>query len=235
MRRVVHEIRNHLAIAVANVEAFRDGVLDPSPRRLASVLQALGEVELLLRELTPGQMAVDPVLATHPRAIDVYDVIANEVLGFEAATRERAIRLTMEDDAGYAEPCIAFAGDPVRIGEIVNNIVANAVRYTPPGGRIDVAYRRSEEWLVLSVTDDGPGIRSDETERIFEAGYRGSASIGTAGTGAGLALVKRFVEEHGGTIDVANVRGRGACFTVALPAKPCASVRFDADAAAVSA
>ncbi|MEA2665204.1 MAG: two-component system, OmpR family, sensor histidine kinase BaeS [Candidatus Eremiobacteraeota bacterium] len=220
MRRVVHEIRNHLAVAIANVEAFRDGVLEPSPKRLAAVLQALGEVENLLRELSPGQMSSEPTLATHRRTINVCDVIANEVLAFEAIAAEHEIAFRVQQCTAHEPACANFAGDPVRVAEIVNNVVSNAIRYTPPGGRIDVDCRPSGGTLTLTVTDGGPGVRSDELGKIFEAGFRGAASAGTTGSGVGLALVKRFVAEHGGTVEVANVADRGARFTVRLPGTP---------------
>jgi len=225
VRRVIHEIRNHLAVAIANVEAFRDGVLEPSPKRLSSVLQALGEMENLLGELTPRQTELQPDLATHARHINVCDVITNEVLAFEAAAAEHQITFRVQQCTVHDPACVNFTGDPVRVGEIVNNVVSNAIRYTPAGGRIDVDCRPSGGILTLTVTDGGPGVRSDELGKIFEAGFRGAASAGTTGSGEGLALVKRFVEEQGGTVEVDNVAGRGARFTVRLP-----GMRFDARA-----
>ena len=220
MRRVIHEIRNHLAVAIANVEAFRDGVLEPSPKRLSSVLQALGEVETLLGELTPRQVAAQPTLAPNARHINVCDVITNEVLAFEAAAAEQHIAFRVQQCTEHGPSCGNFTGDPVRVGEIVNNVVSNAIRYTPRGGQIDVDCRPSGGILTLTVTDGGPGVRSDEFAKIFEAGFRGAASAGTTGSGEGLALVKRFVEEQGGTVEVENVAGRGARFTIRLPGVP---------------
>jgi len=220
VRRVIHEIRNHLAVAIANVEAFRDGVLEPSPKRLSSVLQALAEVDNLLGELTPRQMAPQRALSTNARRINVCDVITNEVLAFEAAAAEHQIAFHVQQCAAHGPACVNFGGDPVRVGEIVNNVVSNAIRYTPRGGRIDVDCRPSGGTLTLTVTDGGPGVRSDEVGRIFEAGFRGAASVGTTGSGEGLALVKRFVEEQGGTVEVENVAERGARFTVRLPGMP---------------
>ena len=220
MRRVVHEIRNHLAVAIANVEAFRDGVLEPSAQRLSSVLQALGEVENLLGELTPRRMAPQVALGANARRINVCDVITNEVLAFEAAAAEHQIAFRVQQCAAHGPSCVNFTGDPVRVGEIVNNVISNAMRYTPPGGQIDVDCRPSGGILSLTVTDGGPGVRSDELGKIFEAGFRGAASAGTTGSGEGLALVKRFVEEQGGTVEVENVADRGARFTVRLPGMP---------------
>jgi two-component system sensor histidine kinase BaeS len=220
VRRVIHEIRNHLAVAIANVEAFRDGVLEPSPQRLSSVLQALHEVENLLGELTPGQIVPPDALAPNARRINVCDVITNEVLAFEAAAAEHEIAFRVQQCTMHGPECVNFTGDPVRVGEIVNNVISNAMRYTPPGGQIDVDCRPSGGILTLTVTDGGPGVRNDELGKIFEAGFRGAASAGTTGSGEGLALVKQFVEEQGGTVEVQNVADRGAQFTVRLPGVP---------------
>jgi signal transduction histidine kinase len=220
VRRVIHEIRNHLAIGIANVEAFRDGVLEPSPKRLAAVLQALREVERLLLDLTPAETAATAAFGITSRTINARDVIENEAFGFEAAAADRGLVFAVEMGPPDEEVCLEFAGDPTRVAEIVNNIVGNAVRYTPHGGRVDVACRRIGSDLVLTVVDDGPGIRKDEAQRIFEPGFRGAASVGTRGSGQGLALVKRFAEEQGGSVSAVNVAGRGACFTVRLPGMP---------------
>ncbi|MEO7039144.1 MAG: ATP-binding protein [Candidatus Elarobacter sp.] len=220
MRRVLHEIRNHLAVAIANVEAFRDGVLEPSPKRLAAVLQALKEVEVLLGELTPGRAAQQTTLAAEIRPINVCDVITNEVLSFEAAAAEREIAFRVQQCTTHEPACLNFAGDPVRVAEIVNNVVSNAIRYTPRGGRIDVDCRRSGGALTLIIAHSGPGVQSSEVGRIFDAGSRGAASVEKEGSGAGLALVKRFVEEHGGTVEVDDASHGGARFTVSLPGIP---------------
>jgi signal transduction histidine kinase len=220
VRSVIHEIRNHLAVAIANVEAFRDGVLEPTPKRLGAVLQALGEVEVLLRRLPQGATTLSAELRSEPRPIDVCDVISNELLAFEATAREHDIGYHVEQCTVRDQACARFGGDPVRIAEIVNNVVSNAIRYTPRGGRIDVDCRRSTGTLTLTVTDGGPGVRCEEIGQIFEDGFRGSAAGDTEGSGLGLSLVKRFVEDHGGAIRVENIARGGARFVVTLPVTP---------------
>jgi signal transduction histidine kinase len=224
MNRVIHEIRNHLAVAIANVEAFRDGVLEPTPPRLSAVLQALGEVEVLLRDVPRGGAGPEATFDSTTREFNVCEVIANELLGLEASARERAIGLRVSQCAGHgvsaAEGCLRFAGDPLRIAEIVNNVVSNAIRYTPAGASIEVDCRPRDGVLTLTVTDDGPGVRPDEMGEIFTPGFRGSAAVAKRGSGLGLPLVKAFVEQHGGTIAVENIPGRGARFTLRLPGTP---------------
>jgi two-component system sensor histidine kinase BaeS len=217
MKSVVHEIRNQLAVAIANVEAFRDGVLFPSPERLASVAQALADATALLADLPADSAAPPAELAPRMRSINVCEVITNAVLAFEGLTAERHIAFRVRQCSVQHHACEDFLGDPIRVSEIVNNVVSNAIRYTPDGGRIDVDCRRSGGALAITVTDDGPGVRGDEIARIFEAGFRGAASHDTSGSGVGLALTARFVEQHGGSIQVENVPGRGARFTVRMP------------------
>jgi two-component system sensor histidine kinase BaeS len=214
MKSVIHEIRNHLAIAIANVEAFRDGVLEASPARLGAVLQALREVDVLLGSIPLGKAA--PSDAAAIQMTDVCHLIANEVLAFEAAAKEKGIAFNVERCADEHAQCSSFACDPTHVAEIVNNVVSNAIRYTPRGGRIDIECRRADG-LTLMVTDSGPGVRDHEREQIFESGFRGTASEATTGSGLGLSVVQRFVAELGGSVAVENVPGSGARFTVNIP------------------
>ncbi len=216
VRSILHEIRNHLAVGVANVEAFRDGVLEPSPARLDAVLQALREAEVLLDELPAGEAV--PRAPREPRTVDICGLIAGEVLALEASARERKIDFTVDRCTQPDRGCLAFAADPLRIAEIVNNVITNAIRYTGIGGRVEVNCHRIDGALEFTVTDDGPGVEPAERSRIFDHGYRGSAAANEhSGSGTGLALTKAFVEEHGGSIEVLDAPGRGARFTVRLP------------------
>ncbi len=215
MKSIVHEIRNHLAVAVANIEGLRDGVLAPTPERLRAVLQALEEADVLLGEL-PNLLML-PQLAPAMRTMNVCDVISNEVLALEGVAQKHGVTFHVDTCATTVEACHTFHGNPLRIAEIVNNVVTNAIRYTPPGGRIDVDCRHSDGKLVLTVADGGPGVAPEDRTRIFEAGYRGTAATGTKGSGLGLGLARRFVEAHGGTIRLVDTEQPGARFVVTLP------------------
>jgi signal transduction histidine kinase len=179
------------------------------------VLQALAEADVLLSQLP--RATATAALATDVNTLDVCSVITNEVLALEASARQRGIIFDVHQCETTCDACQAFSGDPTRISEIVNNVVSNAIRYTPAGGRVEVDCRRADGTLTLSVTDSGPGIAAADRQRIFEPGFRGSASAGTAGSGLGLALAKRFAQEHGGSIDVLSADDAGAKFVVKLP------------------
>lgn len=214
MKRVVHEIRNHLAVAVANVEAFRDGVLEPNAARLTAVLAALHQANALLRDLPRGDSpAALPVVT---QTVDICDVITNEVVGLEALAKERGVSFEVRQCTKHGAGCTDFPCDPTRIGEIVNNVVSNAIRYAPRGGHVDVGCHPGVGQIEIDVTDDGAGIDREDVAHIFEDGFRGHAARETSGSGIGLALTKRFVEEHGGSIDVSDAEGHGTRFDIRL-------------------
>ena len=219
MRAVIHEMRNHLAVAVANVEAFIDGRIEPTQARLGAVLQALEEIDRLIGDLkaAESESSLRAQMVSELRAIDVCRLISNEATAMEAAARERGIDFSVQRCEAVHPACRTFLGDPVRIGQIVNNVMSNAIRYTPRGGAVEVDCHRGPGELVFSVRDAGPGVTESDEAHMFEAGFRGSASRGTAGSGIGLSLVKSFVEEHGGSIEVKNSLERGATFAIKLP------------------
>jgi len=161
----------------------------------------------------------------------------------ERATRHRvAVKCTVDDRLGE------FVGDERKLRQILLNLLSNAVKFTPPGGRITVTARRvsgvrgqgpgtdsesptpdlqpptptTSEWLELAVADTGIGIAPEDQGAIFEEFRQvGSDSAGKReGTGLGLALAKKFVELHGGTIWVQSQVGQGSTFTFTLPVRP---------------
>ena len=134
--------------------------------------------------------------------------------------------------------------DPQRIGQVVNNLVGNAIKFTPPGGRIDVSVAANGDGARIDVADTGAGIDPSELPRIFERFYRGSGANEARGSGSGLglAIVRSIVDMHHGTIAVDSRLGVGSRFTVLLPRDPrtdeappaggpAASSALDADAA----
>ena len=106
------------------------------------------------------------------------------------------------------------------IGRVLDNLIGNAIKYTPPGGHIDLTAEANDQVLTLYVQDDGAGIQPDERERIFEKFTRGTSSdapVTRPGAGLGLAFCRLAVTAHGGTITADGGPGRGALFTLTLP------------------
>jgi len=152
----------------------------------------------------------------------------DEDVGLDQAVKEERERfeeaahdggLTLSIDLGSVPPVRGSARD---LSLLVRNLVDNAIRYTKPGGRVDVTVLSEGGEVVLSVADTGVGIPTRELPRIFERFYRvdRARSRETGGTGLGLSIVKHVVENHGGTVSVTSELGRGTCFEVRLPAAP---------------
>lgn len=212
---LIHDMRNRLTVARANVEAFIDGKLPPTQERLRSVLQSLNQVDELLKDFRVTRAVVDSSI--RPTEINVCAILEREYQAVEAVASAKGVSFRVTRCPVTADQCAHFVGDQVRLGQIVTNIILNAVRYTPVGGAVDVDCATSGDGLVISISDTGPGVAVDEAERIFEAGFRGAAAEGTTGSGYGLAIVKELVEAQGGSVTVSASASKGARFVVTLP------------------
>jgi signal transduction histidine kinase len=149
-------------------------------------------------------------LRTEPTAVDV---LLRRVVA-DATPRAGSRRLRVRAPADLPRPAI----DPVRIEQVVRNLIDNAVKFSPASGLIDVSAARGEGAVVVTVKDEGPGVAPEYHERVFERFFRVEREGSTvAGAGLGLAICKRFVELHGGRIELESRPGHGAAFRFTLP------------------
>jgi signal transduction histidine kinase len=119
--------------------------------------------------------------------------------------------------------------DPARIEQVLNNLLSNAIKYSPRGGRVTVAIEPRDDFVALSVTDEGVGISAEDRALIFEPFRRtGSSKESVPGVGLGLFIAKRIVESHGGRITVGSAPEKGSTFRVELPTRPRAETGADA-------
>ncbi|MGQ9511734.1 sensor histidine kinase [Thermodesulfitimonas sp.] len=147
--------------------------------------------------------------------VDIYSPLQNtlHLLTPEATKKE----LTIENRVPLGE--FLVMADAYRLQQVFNNLLANAVKFTPTGGRIYVAASRKENMVAVTVADTGIGIKAEDIPKIFEEFKQVDSSIGRhyGGTGLGLAIAKKIVEMHGGTIGVESTPGKGSAFTFTLP------------------
>jgi signal transduction histidine kinase len=149
------------------------------------------------------------------RPADLAALVSASVERFRPQAGLRSIGLDFQ-----AEPSLPPAWvDPARIEQILNNLLANALRFTPGGGRIDLHLARTGDWLNVTVQDSGPGIPVDALPHIFERFYRASRSRSReeGGAGLGLAIARQLAEAHGGALSAANRVEGGAEFSLTLP------------------
>jgi signal transduction histidine kinase len=135
--------------------------------------------------------------------------------------RERAVQGGVKVELAADPQVDVVEGDERRIRQVIFNLLATAVKFTPSGGAVDVTAARADGEIRISVADTGPGIAPEDRERIFEKFQQGEAAVAQReGTGLGLALSKRLVELHGGRIWVDSEVGKGSTFVFTLPARP---------------
>ena len=127
---------------------------------------------------------------------------------FEAAGVELKARL---------DERAVVSGDGARLGQVARNLLANALKFTPPGGSVEVSVGVHDGTASLAVADTGSGISPDELPHVFERFWRGRGARETAGSGVGLAVVDELVRAHGGSVSAESEPGRGSVFTVELP------------------
>jgi len=216
---LVHEMRNQLSIAKANLEAFIDGKMAPTSERLESVVQTLRHLEDLIKDLRALRLSSDSAQSVSPARIQEIDVCAllrREYSSLEAVAQDKHVSLSVFRCPHPAAECRRFYGDPTRIAQIVKNVLLNAVRHTPAGGAITVDCARRADELQVTVSDQGPGVAPEDAPHIFERGYRATGAS-TSGSGLGLAIVKELVEAHGGSVRLDSDTTEGARFVVRLP------------------
>lgn len=214
---IAHDLRTPLTVIGGYVESMRDGVLRPTPERLATVN---GEVQLLRRLVDDlGTLAQaeggDLRLNRAPLAPDA--LLRTIAHTYQALAADRGITLVVDAPADLPR----FSADPDRLAQVFGNLVTNALRHTPKGGTVSFRARHEDGELKLAVTDTGEGIDPAELPRIFDRFYRGDKARATHGeSGLGLAIAKSIIEAHGGTITADSAPGHGTTMRIRLPSQP---------------
>ena len=219
-REFVAHASHELKSPVASLQALAEAVMQALPddletaERFASRL--VGESDRLARligDLLDLSRLENPTLLPE-EPCDLAEVIRREVVHAEAAAHKEGLTFTSS-----VEKKLMMRGDPQQLSLLARNLLENAIQYTPSGGRVTVAGRRSHEWIHLEVSDDGPGIPLEARERVFERFYRldKGRSRDRGGTGLGLAIVKHVAELHGGTVELQSELGEGSLFKVSFP------------------
>jgi two-component system sensor histidine kinase BaeS len=208
---VTHELRTPLQVIGGSVEAMLDGVHPRDDAHLAPILAETTVMSRLLDDLRTVSLAEAGALPLHREEIDVRRLLADVAAGHGAAAREAGIEL-----GAASGPALLLDADPVRIREVLANLVVNAIRHTSPGGSIRLDATIDGAWVELTVADTGEGIASADLDRVFDRFHR---RADTEGSGLGLSIARGLVAAHGGTIGAESegIPGRGTTFRVRLP------------------
>ena len=180
--------------------------------RLADCVEESDRVLLMLNTLMDISEAESGTMQLKREPVALAEIVSRAVDLYRDVAEAKGVAL-----AACVEPGASVAADRTRLEQVMANLLDNAVKYTPAGGRVDVEVHREADGAVLRVRDTGPGIPADEQPRIFDRLFRGDTSRAERGLGLGLSLVKAVVEAHGGAVEVVSGPGHGALFTVRLP------------------
>lgn len=213
---VAHELRHPVAVIQGQLELIQDGVRPMTPENLAGLQDEVIRLGRMIGDLRDLSQAEAGALTLSTRPVQVGETLDSLMATFGPVAEEQGITL----EAATAPDTPAVMADPQRLRQVLVNLVSNALRYTPPGGRIRLAARPLSGMVEISVTDTGSGIDPADLPHIFDRFYRGdrSRSRQTGGSGLGLAISRSLVQAHGGTIWAESTPGAGSSFVVQLPA-----------------
>jgi signal transduction histidine kinase len=214
---IAHELRTPLTVVRGTVEGMLDGVYPRDDERLGVVLEETAVMARLLDDLRTLSLADAGALPLHREMTDVVELVDDVVAGHQPRAEAAGIDLR-----AVTEPVPPADIDPVRIRQVLDNLLANAISHTPRGGAARVGARPCGDRVVLAVRDTGSGIPPDDLARVFDRFWKAADS---GGTGLGLAIARGLVEAHGGTIKAESQPGRGTTMTVTLPLRPPAARR----------
>ena len=212
---VAHDLRNPVNAIMMSAEAIiRMGLLEDSSNRMLSVIRrSANTMEQLIRDLLDVTQIEAGRLAIHRKKVTIAPLLTEVQESFDAQARANGVALDVEFEPSAAE---IFA-DHGRVVQVLSNLIGNALRFTPRGGRIELRSRTVGDFVELSVADTGPGIPAEHLPRVFDRFWQADRRAPGPGVGLGLAIVRGIVDAHGGRAEAESTVGKGTIFRVSLP------------------
>ena len=212
---IAHDLRTPLSVLSGYIEAMRDGVLKPQPDRFDTMYLEMEHLKLLVEDLRTLSLADAGELSLQPQPVQAGDLLHRAEEFFRHAAALQQVELVSQIEPGL--PLVTV--DAERMVQVLENILSNALRYTPVGGKIELSAAAERDGVRLTVRDNGPGIAAEDLPFIFNRFYRGDkARVDDQGeSGLGLAIAKAILEAHGGNISVESEPGQGTTFRIFLP------------------
>jgi signal transduction histidine kinase len=219
---IAHELRNPLAVQRAHLEALQDGLYPLNEENLEQIMAQNLQLTHMVEDLRTLALADAGELPLNKRRTDLTALCMGTLSRFEPQTRAKGLHLAGD----CPERTIEANVDPERIRQILDNLMQNAIRHTPPNGAIQISLQSENHDLIIQVRDSGPGIPEAALPHLFERFYRVDKGRDrtSGGTGLGLAIARQLAEAHDGSLTAANNPEGGAVFTLHLPLEPSARI-----------
>jgi two-component system OmpR family sensor kinase/two-component system sensor histidine kinase BaeS len=218
---IAHELRTPLHIIQGNLEGILDGVYQPAPEHINATLDETRLLTRLVNDLQTLSLAETGQLPLHLTRFLLADLMQDLTSSFASQAASQGVDLKTR----LANPNQQITADYDRLNQVLSNLISNALRHTPQGGRISIEAEsglNSERGVRIMVKDTGAGIASEDLPFIFDRFWRGDKSrTGRSQSGLGLAITQQLIHAHGGTIEAQSegISGRGTTFTIELPGR----------------
>lgn len=211
---IAHELRTPLTNIRGWLDAAQDGLAEPDSALLTSLLEEADLLQHIVDDLQVLAAADAGTLRLRPQELDLREVIEQTMSAHQATAHAGGV-----ETAVHAPHGLSIRADPVRLRQILGNLLSNAIRHTPPDGRVTLSARRVAGAVAIEVKDTGSGIRHEDLPRVFDRFWRAerSRSRRTGGSGLGLSIVRQLVRAHGGDVSVASRPHVETVFLVRLP------------------
>lgn len=216
---VAHELRTPLHIIQGNLEGILDGVYPATPEHIEATLEETRQLARLIDDLRTLSLAESGQLPLLREPVKLADLLADVATSFSGQAEEAGCEVRVQGVP--SNETLIVLGDAGRLDQVLSNLVANALRYTAPGGVITLTGSQSDNQAQITVADTGTGIAPEDLPHIFDRFWRGDRArthSSGVGSGLGLSIANQLVKAHGGSISVTSAVGQGTTFTITLPA-----------------
>lgn len=213
---IAHELRTPLTNLRGRIEAIQDGLLAPSSELIGSLHEEVMLFNRLVNDLQDLALAEAGKIRLHTQSVNVETLVDKSILSMKPMLDKK--RIAIQNGVPKSLPTVD--ADPERLGQVLRNLLNNAITYTPNEGLIRVTGQQQNGHVIISVQDNGMGIAPEHLPNVFERFYRTdeSRTRATGGAGLGLAIVKQLVQAHGGSVKVESELGKGSMFSFSIPA-----------------
>ena len=209
---IAHDLRSPLTVLSGYLESMEDGVLQPTPERLAAMHDEVSHLQHLVTDLRTLSLADAGELKLNLQPVDVQRLLRKTAVSFQHQAQIQEIDLSVKK----ADNLPKINGDEARLTQLINNLVTNALRHTKENGRIQLSASPQQNNIQIRIADNGEGISAEDLPHIFDRFYRGDKSRHSEQSGMGLAIAKSIVDAHNGKIWADSKRGQGTIFFIQL-------------------
>ena len=211
---IAHELRTPLALIIGHAEGVHDGVLPPSKENFEIIREEAERLEKLVNDLRTLSLADAGELSVEFQPVEIHKFLSDIQSHYLAPFNQKRVTLNL-----MPAPVLLVNLDPSRFSQVLTNILDNALRFTPEGGRVDMSIRQSGDLIEISIQDSGDGVTAEDAAHLFDRFYRADESRNrdAGGSGLGLAIAKSIVEMHKGKIWAESETGKGLKVIIQIP------------------